>query len=156
MRWLIFISLILSVLCGAAALVLQSRKERQLLEQSLALQEQVTNAGLKEAWLEDLGKAVDQGKIPPGYVLKFDRLGRELISEFFPVQQSTMDWARFRSADTQGKLAFLEQALAMPLSWDRVLAIPQYQELTKQLPTNISGYEETLVSEEAKRAYKLK
>ena len=93
MRWFIFVTLVLTVCCEAAAFVLQNQQERQLLEQSIALQEQVTQSGLREAWLTELGNAVDQRRIAPGYALTFDRQGRELVRNFFPSQTPKMDWA---------------------------------------------------------------
>ncbi len=153
MRWLIIINFILAVFFAMAALLQQSRFETQLLEQSLALQEQMTQVGLKSAWLSELGQAVDDGVLSPGFALSFDRHGEKLLSAFFPKRNIELDWKQFRTLQGQESLDFLEEALKKPRSWDRVLAIPLFMKAHGRAPQGIEGYEQTLVSAEAKLAF---
>lgn len=152
--------LIASIVALSAAVVTRFGRERALLEKSFLEQKNTLERGLNEKWQNYLAEANDSGRLKQSYTLVFDALGSRLVTSFFPREPSKLNWNTYRELRDSGKKseaqAFLSAALAMPMSWDRTLALKEWNNVTGALPEDsLSQFERSLFSPEAEAAYRL-
>lgn len=135
--------------------------DRQFYELQLRQQATTIDAGLREKWRSHLLAIAKQNRLPKDYILKWDRAGKVLRSPFYPEPGLQLEWAEYRSAlknkDAAAQTIFLKKALSLHRSWDRVLAIGEWQRINENLPTDValSGYEKTLIDRQSHEAYRL-
>lgn len=152
----IFITVGLFTILGQT--VYRVQREKSLLEVQMQVQRASLVEGLNSAWRSFLLNKAQQGELDHRYLLRWNRKGSELREVFFPMKKSNMDWGQFREhqkAEDQSAIrSFLKTALNRDNSWDRVLAISEWKNISGSYPEAKTNYEETLINNEAKNAYR--
>jgi signal transduction histidine kinase len=149
---------------GLLVLVFQSiyhaQRTRELYELQLKSQRQSIEQALTQKWIDHLLTLMRTEILPKTYKLEWDYTGTHLESDFFPREDVKLQWDDYRTFKQESNAdkikSFLIDSLRYERSWDRVLAIEEWRRLyTEPLPINLSPYEQTLVSSEARKAYNL-
>lgn len=154
-----YLIIILGVLGLVGQVFYRVQRERNVLEAQMQAQQSSLAEGLRAAWKVHLLEMAKAGKLKPAFQLRWSRQGTELRDVFFPIKKSTLEWEKYRrftkNLKTLEAKQFLQSALERENSWDRVLAITEWQEQYKISPEVKTEYERTLIDSEAKTAYRL-
>jgi signal transduction histidine kinase len=139
--------------------VVRMGRERQFYELQLRQQATAIEAGLREKWKEQLLAVAKHDKLPKDFILRWDRAGKVLRTPFYPEPGIQLEWAEFREASKKADILaeknFLEKALLLRRSWDRVLAFAEWQRVTGEAPKlELEGYERTVIDPEAREAFR--
>ncbi|NRA66138.1 MAG: HAMP domain-containing histidine kinase [Pseudobacteriovorax sp.] len=158
LRWA-YILIVLGLLGVLSHLFLRVQRERALLETQQIVQQSSIVEGLRKSWETYLLENMDTDASGPAFSLRWNRQGSQLREEFFPNDIATMDWSSYRKSkshpdERNAQKAFLEKALKLKNSWDRTLAMEEWQKLTGNFPNSETKYESTIINPEAKAAYK--
>lgn len=147
----------------AGFLAVRFKRDRDRLEHQLAERRQAVLQGWGAQWRALLLEKANNGALPGGYTLTFDRTGTKLKTAFFPTVPVARDWAPFRALKAEGKGEALRTYLTTMLesapasSWDRALTLSAWDEAAlgplPKIP--LSPYETTLIDKEAHAAYEL-
>lgn len=134
------------------------QREKKLLEMQMQVQRASLVEGLNKSWKSFLLSKAQHDSIDTQFTLRWNRKGSELREVFFPMKNSNLDWDKYReyqkSGDRSATINFLELALARHNSWDRILAITEWNNIHGVYPETKTDYEKTLVNPEAKNAYR--
>src|SRR5262245_6889516 len=104
-------------------------RERELLRLQFAQQRDSIRNGLQLKWRETLLAAAHAGRVPKTFLLRYNRTGRTMLTPFYPIREVRLAWNEYRAlpeGDSSSRQKFLRQALGMPRSWDRVLALREW------------------------------
>ena len=152
------ILLVLGVLSLLAQGYYWADAEKRLLQAQSLAQRASLIEGLKQNWRSFLLEKARTGELPKTYNLAWNRQGTRLIEEFFPKDESRADWRPYREAKEKGLKSLQKEILSgffkKKNSWQRVLALKEWKEITGETPDLDTKYEETLFYPEAKKAYK--
>jgi len=152
--------LAIGVVGGLLFLISHLKRENTLINRLIHQQRASASKGFKISWKEFLLDKARHNQLPKTYRLLWNHKGSELRKPFgFPKKPSTLSWETYRKYKKQNKgvqqRLFLQKALAIRNSWDRILALKEWKEVFKTIPQHAHGYEETVVNPEAKAAYLL-
>lgn len=135
-------------------------RERQFYELTLREQAGAIEAGLRTKWKSFLLEAAIENRLPKDFLITWDRLGKTMKTAFYPIPGIRLEWAEYREAKKQsnleGQKKFLAKALDLSRSWDRILAIEEWENF-KPDPRpgpELTGYEKTVIDPEAREAYR--
>ncbi len=150
---------------GLLALIMLSvvrlGRERQFYELQLRQQATAIETGLREKWKAHLLMLAQGEQLPKDFVLHWDRLGRVLHTPFYPHPGIQLEWAEYREAlknnESGARKEFLQKALAIRRSWDRILALDEWRKLTPEPISGdvLDGFERAQSDPEAREAYRL-
>lgn len=154
-----YILLAFGLLALIALTVVRLGRERQFYELQLRQQATAIETGLREKWRLHLLTLAKQNLLTKEFSLRWDRSGRILRTPFYPDPGIQLEWAEYREAarkaDIAAQRAFLQKALLLRRSWDRVLAIEEWRGLSSEpLQIQFDGYERTVNDSEAREAYR--
>lgn len=154
-----FLLFLVAAISLSVQMIYRTRLENSLLIQQMKQQESAAIKGLQKEWRSFLFKKVDKGLLPETYSLTFNRQGTALRNPFLPQIPVSMDWSKYRDyinkkSDDDIK-SFLTKAVEKHNSWDRALALGEWQKQFNEILPTENGFEESIVDPEARNAYKL-
>jgi signal transduction histidine kinase len=160
-----YILLALGLLALVTLTFLRMGRERQFYELQLRQQADSIEAGLRTKWKDHLLSAARSGQLPKNFSLLWNRTGKTMLTSFYPDPGIQLEWAEYRDAkkknDITSQKAFLDRALGLKHSWDRVLALEEWQKLELSPEKDPrpgpapEGFERTLLDPEAREAFRL-
>jgi signal transduction histidine kinase len=160
-----YILLALGLLALVTLTFLRMGREKLFYELQLRQQADSIEAGLRSKWKDHLLGAARSGQLPKDFTLLWNRTGKTLRTPFYPDPGVQLEWAEYRDAKKKGDLeaqkSFLSRALELKSSWDRILAIEEWQEIIPSSETGPrpgpapEGYERTLLDQEARESFRL-
>lgn len=154
-KWSLF-ALLLGFALLAISFIQRESHEKEMYKIYVDQQKENLVKGWDENWKEFLQNSVQPEFDEKGFFLNVDRSGK-IISNFFPESsQKETQWFLYESLSDTKKREILHKVINSNNSWDRVIAIKRLVK-KEALPKNIklSPYEQTLVFDDAKRAFSL-